>query len=476
LTLRRCNGAAVDETAIETFKQGFYGQALWPGDAGYDSARRIWNASIDMHPGLIARCSDTADVVRAVQSARANELLVAVRSGGHNVAGRALCDHGIVIDLSAMNGISVDPELHAVRVQAGALLGDVDRETHPHGLAVPVGTVSKTGIAGLTLGGGFGWLSRKYGLTCDNVISCEVVTAEGEIVTADADKHVDLFWGLRGGGGNFGIVTSFLYRAHPVSTVLGGLVVHARGQATAVLRYYRDFMAYAPEELTAYASLITTPDGTPAVGVMVCYCGKVIEGEAILKPLRAFGSPIVDTIQRMPFPAMQRLADDTYPDNIYNYWKSTFLKELSDEAIDLIIEHGNRSESLLSNITIQLYGGAVSRVGDADTAFAQRQAEYNVAIEAKWTDPAESRKHIGWTRAFSEALKPYSSNAYLLNFLGNEGRDLVRAAFGSNYTQLAELKAKYDPTNFFSLNQNVQPPPAEKARGTGYEGRVSCAE
>jgi hypothetical protein len=466
----------VDETAIETFKQGFSGQALRPGDAGYDSARRIWNASIDMHPGLIARCSDTADVVRAVKFARANGLLVAVRSGGHNVAGRGLCDHGIVIDLSAMNGISVDPELHAVRVAAGALLGDVDRETHPHGLAVPVGTVSKTGIAGLTLGGGFGWLSRKYGLTCDNVLSCEVVTAEGEILTADADTNADLFWGLRGGGGNFGIVTSFLYRAHPVSRILGGMVVHARGQAPAVLRYYRDFMAYAPEELTAYASLITTPDGTPAVGVMLCYCGNVIEGEAVLKPLRAFGSSIVDTIQPMPFPAMQRLADETYPDDIYNYWKSTFLKELSDEAIDLIIEHGNRSESLLSSITIQLYGGAVSRVGDADTAFAQRQAEYNVAIEAKWTDPAESRKHIDWTRAFAEALKPHSSNAYLLNFLGSEGQDLIRAAFGSNYIQLAELKAKYDPTNFFSLNQNVQPPLADKARGTGNEGRVSGRE
>ena len=265
---RRRDGTAVDKATIEAFRHGFQGQVLLPGDAGYASARRIWNASIDKHPGLIARCSGVVDVVRAVKFARANNLLVAVKSGGHNVAGRALCDDGIVIDLSAMNGVSVDPELRTVRVQGGALLGEVDRETHLHGLAVPSGVVSKTGIAGLTLGGGVGWLVRKYGLTCDNVLSCEVVTADGAIVTADAETNADLFWGLRGGGGNFGIVTSFLFQAHPVSIVLGGVIVHARPPAAAVFRYYRDFMASAPEELTAYAGLISTPDGTPAVGVM----------------------------------------------------------------------------------------------------------------------------------------------------------------------------------------------------------------
>jgi hypothetical protein len=457
LMLRRRNGAAVDDATIELFRQGFNGQALLPGDAGYDSARRIWNASIDKHPGLIARCSEVADIVRAVKFSRANDLLVAVKSGGHNVAGRALCDDGIVIDLSAMNGVSVDPELRTVRVQAGALLGDVDRETHPHGLAVPVGVVSKTGIAGLTLGGGVGWLARKYGLTCDNVLSCEVVTAEGKIVTADADTNTDLFWGLRGGGGNFGIVTSFLYEAHPVSTVLGGLVVHARDQAAAVLRYYRDFMASAPEELTAYAGLISTPDGTPAVAVIACYCADLIEGERVLGPLRAFGSPILDTIQPMPFSVMQKLADEASQDNIYNYWRSTFPEELSDEVIDLIIEHGNRVASPLTHIVIQVFGGAMSRVGNADTAFAQRRAEYNVGIEARWIDPAESAKHIASARALSEALKPYSRNGFLLNFLGDENQDFVCEAFGSNYQRLVELKTKYDPTNFFSINQNVKP-------------------
>jgi hypothetical protein len=457
LTLKSRDGAAVDKVTIEAFRRGFCGQVLLPEDTGYDSARRIWNASIDKHPGLIARCSEAADVVRAVKFSRANNLLVAVKSGGHNVAGRALCDDGIVIDLSATNRVSVDAELRAVRVQAGALLGDVDRETNPHGLVVPTGVVSKTGIAGLTLGGGTGWLARKYGLTCDNVVSCEVVTAEGDLVTANNEINADLFWGLRGGGGNFGIVTSFLYRAHPVSTVLGGVIAYTRDQAAALLRYYRDFMPAAPDELTAYAGLISMPDGTPAVGVMACYCDDLTEGERVLKPLRAFGSPVFDAIQPMPFPTMQKLVDEMSPDSTHNYWRSTFIRDFSDEVIDLIIEHGNRMESRLSRIVIQFFGGAAGRVAPADTAFAQRQAEYNVGIETQWTDAAESEKHIGWTRTLSDALRPYSSNGYLLNFIGDEEPDTIRAAFGSNYARLVELKTKYDPTNFFSLNQNVAP-------------------
>jgi len=418
-TLKSRDGAALDKGTIDAFRRGFCGQVLLPGDTGYDSARRIWNASIDKHPGFIARCSEAADVVRAVKFSRANNLLVAVKSGGHNVAGRALCDDGIVIDLSAMNGVSVDPELRVVRVKAGALLGDMDRETNPHGLVVPTGVVSKTGIAGLTLGGGTGWLARKYGLTCDNVVSCEVVTAEGDLVTANNEINADLFWGLRGGGGNFGIVTSFLYRAHPVSTVLGGVIAYTRDQAAALLRYYRDFMPAAPDELTAYAGLISMPDDTPAVGVMACYCGDLTEGERVLKPLRAFGSPVFDAIQPMPFPTMQKLVDEMSPDGTHNYWRSTFIRDFSDEVIDLIIEHGNRMESRLSRIVIQFFGGAAGRVAPADTAFAQRQAEYNVGIETQWTDAAESEKHIGWTRTLSDALRPYSSNGYLLNFIGD---------------------------------------------------------
>ena len=456
--LKRRDVGIVSPAAIQAFQNDFHGQVILPHDAGYEAARRIWNASIDKHPGLIARCSGVADIVCAVKFARANDLLVAVRGGGHNVGGRALCDDGLVIDLSAMKAIFVDPQMRTVRVQAGATLGDVDRETHAYGLAIPVGVVSRTGIAGLTLGGGVGWLVRKYGLTCDNVIGCEVVTAEGELVTANDAVNADLFWGLRGGGGNFGVVTSFLYRAHPVSTVLGGLILYPRDQAVPVLRHYRAFMASAPEELTAYAGLISTPDGTPAVGVIACYCGDLAEGERVLQPLRSFGAPFLDAIQPMPLPAMQQLVDSSFPDGTYNYWKSTFLKELSDEVIDIIVEHANRARSPLSGVILEFYGGAAGRIGNADTAFAQRQAEYNVGITAQWTDAAESEKHIGWTRDLSDALKPHSSGGYLLNFLSEENPDAIRAAFGNNHARLVELKAKYDPTNFFSLNQNVAPP------------------
>ncbi len=297
---------------VDTLAADFAGEVIVPSDAGYDSARRIWNASIDKRPGVIARCSGVADVVRTVKFARANDLLVSVRGGGHNVAGRALCDDGIVIDLSAMRGVVVDPQSRTVRVQGGATLADVDRETHAYGLAVPTGTVSRTGIAGLTLGGGVGWLVRKYGLTCDNLLSCEVVTAEGKLVTASETTNPDLFWGLRGGGGNFGIVTSFLIKTHPVSTVLSGLILYPRSQASAVLNQYRAFMTTAPEELTAYGALIWTPEGTPVVGIAGCYCGELAEGERVLRPLRAFGSPVLDAIQPMPFPAMQKLLEGAF--------------------------------------------------------------------------------------------------------------------------------------------------------------------
>jgi hypothetical protein len=448
---------AIDAALIDSLKSDFHGHVIMPGDADYDAARRIWNASIDKHPGAIARCSGAADVVDAVKFARANNLLVSVRGGGHNVAGRALCDDGIVIDLSTMNGVVVDPQSRTVRVQGGATLADVDRETHAYGLAVPTGVVSNTGIAGLTLGGGVGWLVRKYGLTCDNLIACEVVTAKGELVSASETINPDLFWGLRGGGGNFGVVTSFLYRLHPVSTVLSGLILYPRDQARAVLRNFRAFMTTAPEELTAYGGLIWTPEGAPVVGVALCYCGDIAEGERVLKPLRAFGSPIVDAIQPMPFPAMQKLLDGAYPDRTYNYWKSTFLKALSDEALDVIIDHGNRGPSPLSGIVIEFYGGAATRVGPGDTAFVQRQAEYNIVISAQWTDVADSEQHAGWARNLWNALKSYSSGGQVLTLTSDTGEDAIRAGFGGNYVRLAELKAKYDPTNFFSLNQNVTP-------------------
>ena len=319
-------GAEVDASRIEQLRSACCGSLIRPGDAEYDSARRIWNGSVDKRPGLILRCSGLADVIAAVRFARENDLLVAIRGGGHNVGGRAVCDGGLVIDLSRMKGIHVDARARRVRVQPGVTLGELDRETHVHGLVVPAGVVSKTGIAGLTLGGGVGWLVRKHGLTADNVISFEIVTADAEVLTVSADEHADLFWALGGGGGNFGVVTSFEYRAHPLTMVLGGLVLYPRAQAIDVLKFYRDFTASAPDELATYGALLWAPDGSPVVGFVTCYSGDLAEGERVLATLRGFGTPILDAIQPMPFPVMQTLLDAAVPDGNQNYWKSTFLR------------------------------------------------------------------------------------------------------------------------------------------------------
>jgi len=455
--LKRQNKEPVDTTLIAALRSNFRGQLILPTDSAYDTARRIWNGNIDRHPGLIARCAGTADVVQAVKFARANDLLVAVRGGGHNVAGRALCDDGIVIDLSGMRGVFVDPRQRTVRVQPGATLGDVDRETHLHGLAVPAGVVSRTGIAGLALGGGVGWLARKHGLTCDNLLSCEVVTADGDPTAADDATNADLFWGLRGGGGNFGIVTSFLFRAHPVSMVFGGLVVYPRDQARAVLRRHRDLMPSAPEDFAAYAALLSTPDGVPAVAILGCHCGDPAEGERIWQPFRSIATPLLDAVQPLPFPMMQGLIDAAFPEGAHNYWKSSFLKEQSDDSIDLIVELGNQAPSPMSSLVVEFYGGAVARADHPDTAFAQRRPAFNLGIMAQWTDPADTERNITWARDAADAVAPFASGGYLLNFLDEEGADTVRAAFGANYPRLAALKSKYDPTNFFRLNQNVLP-------------------
>jgi hypothetical protein len=441
---------------IEQFQTAFRGQLIRPGDPSYDDARRIWNASIDKYPGLIARCTGVADVIAAVKFARENELLVAVRAGGHNVGGRAVCDNGIVIDLSRMKAIHVDAANRRARVQAGATLGDVDRETHVFGLAVPAGVVSKTGIAGLTLGGGAGWLVRKYGLTCDNVISFDLVTAEGDAIVASENENPDLFWALRGGGGNFGVVTSFEYRLHPVSTVLGGMIVHPRSEAKNVLRFFRDFIRTTPEELTAYSALLSLPDGSPAIAMVVCYCGDLREGETVIKPLRTFGAPLLDAIQPVPFPQMQSLLDGAFPDGNQNYWKSTFLQELNDGAIDVLVEHANRATSPLTAIVIEYYGGAATRVGANETAFAHRSADYNIGILAQWPDPNDSSQHIAWTRGLSAALEQFSTG-HFLNFLGDEDQATITNAFGGNYDRLREIKKKYDAKNFFRLNQNIAP-------------------
>ena len=451
------SGVEIAAARLQTFISSFRGAVIRSGDAQYDTARRIWNASIDKHPGAIARCSGLADVIAAVRFARENGLLVAIRGGGHNVGGRALCDGGLVIDLSGMKGIHVDPAARRVRAQPGVLLGELDRETHVYGMTVPLGAVSRTGIAGLTLGGGVGWLARKYGLACDNVVSFELVTADGEVRRASADENPDLYWGLRGGGGNFGVVTSFEYRLWPVSMVLGGLLLHPRDRATDFLRFYRSFTQSAPDEVAAYGALLHTPDGVPVVGVAVCYNGDLSEGERVLAPLRAFGPPMADLVQPMPMPVMQTIFDAAVPEGNQNYWKSAFLRDLSDDAIATILEHCNQASSPLTAVLIEQYGGAASRVGTTETAFAQRHAQYDLGILTQWTDPADSARHIAWTRGFADAMKPFASGDYLLNFLGEENDDVIRSAFGANHARLVEIKTKYDPDNFFRVNQNIQP-------------------
>jgi hypothetical protein len=442
---------------FESFKSAFRGQLLGPEDAGYDEARKIWNASIHKHPKLIARCSGVADVVSAVEFGHTNNLLTAIRGGGHNVGGRALCDDGLVIDLSRMRSVYVNPANSTVRVQGGATLGDLDRETHIFGLAVPCGIVAKTGIGGLTLGGGVGWLLRKYGMSIDNLLSCEIVIADGRVLTASLSDNQDLFWALRGGGGNFGIVTSFEFQARPVHTVLGGLLLHPRDAATNVIRFFRDFLETAPDELTAYAVLLHGPDGTPLTALAACYCGEITPGERVLKPLRGFGTPILDAIQPMPFPAMQSLFGQSFPDGNFNYWKSTLQRSLSDDAITAIVEHANRMTSPLSAVVVECYGGAASRVAKEATAYPHRDLPWDILFVAQWTDPAQTTAHREWARTGEEILRPFSANAHLLSALDVEPEEVIHTAFGPNLPRLLEVKKRYDPANFFRVNHNIRP-------------------
>ncbi len=436
--------ASVD---CQSLKSGFRGEVLEAGDAGYENARKIWNASVDKRPAVIARCSGVADVVNAVNFGRANGLLTAIRGGGHNVGGRALCDDGLVIDLSRMRAVFVNPSNARVRVQGGATLGDLDAETHTFGLAVPCGIVPKTGIGGLTLGG----------MSIDNLLSCEVVTAEGRVLTASPSENDDLFWALRGGGGNFGVVTSFEFQGRPVHTVLGGLLLHPRGAAVDVIRFFRDYIPNAPDELTAYAALIHGPDGTPLTAVIACYCGDLAEGERVLQPLRAFGSPVLDAIQPMPFPAMQSLLGPSFPDGNHNYWKSTLQRSLPDDAIAAIVDHANRMASPLSAVVIEYYGGAAGRVANHATAYPHRDLAWDILFIAQWTDSAETATHRDWARSGEDLLHPFAANAHLLSALDVESEEVIHTAFGPNLPRLCAVKKKYDPTNFFRVNQNLRP-------------------
>ena len=440
-----------------TFGAGLSGTVIRRGDADYDTARRVWNGMIDRSPAMIVRCASTADVVAAINFAREEGLVLSVRGGGHNVGGFAVCDDGLVIDLSSMRAVTVDPARRIASAQGGALWKDVDAATHVHGLATTGGLISSTGVGGLTLGGGLGWLMRSYGLACDNLVAVEIVTADGTVRRASATENADLFWAVRGGGGNFGVVTTFEYRLHPVSTMYGGMLVYPVARAREVLRLYRDLAAKAPDELTMFAGLMSAPDGTPIVAVLVGYNGPASAGEAAIKPLRDLG-PVADQVSTLPYPALNSMLDEGFPHGLHVYWRSDFLKALPDEAIDTLCERFSSVTSPLSALLIEQFGGAVARVPAGDSAFAQRDALFNLAVIARWTDPATAGSHVDWARRSSEAMRPFASGGVYVNYLGDEGEERIRAAYGAEkYAKLVAIKKRYDPTNLFRLNQNIKP-------------------
>ena len=440
--------------AIEAFR----GEILTSGDSGYDAARAVWNGMVDRHPAAIARCLDVEDVIAAVKHAKTAGLGVAIRGGGHNAAGLAVADGAVGVDLSEMLRVEVDPVARTARAEGGANWGDFDRATQAHGLATTGGAISSTGIAGLTLGGGLGWLMRSRGLACDNLIAADVVTASGELVHASATENPKLLWGLQGGGGNFGVVTSFTYKLYPVTTVLGGLLVHPAERAPEVLRFYRDFTATAPDELTVFAGLMTAPDGMRILGLIICYNGPIEEGERVLKPLRDFGPPVADQVGAMPYTALQMMLDGAFPSGLPVYWRSHFLPKLTDDALSTIVDGFGQVTSPLSLVLIEHAGGAVARVPQDATAFDHRDSEYNLAIIARWPDPAMADDSIAWTRKLWTDMEPYGKGVYV-NYLGfGESQDRVRAAYGEQkYARLVALKRQYDPTNLFRYNQNIVP-------------------
>jgi len=433
------------------------GSLLLPGDDDYELARRVFNAMIDRRPAAILRAAATADVSRGVEFARTHDLPVAVRGGSHSVAGKSVADGALLIDLSAMKGIHLDPASRRARAEPGVRLGELDRETQAYGLATPLGTVSNTGIAGLTLGGGIGWINGKHGLSCDNLVSAELVSADGKVLTASVTENEDLFWGLRGGSGNFGIVTSFEYWLHPVGAVLGGPVFYPLASATSVIRSVQELSAGCPDELSTMAVLLTLPNGTPVTAAAACYSGEPADGEAVVAPFRKLGSPVSDSLQPMPYVALQSMLDGFFPQNRHHYWKSAFTPGLGEEGTRILVDYMSRKPSPLTIAYLDQVHGAAARVPVPETAFPHRGDRWDFAILTQWADPREAEVNIAWTKEFFEAMRPHLDDAVYVNNLGEEGDERVRAAFGANYQRLAALKRKYDPTNFFRANQNVPP-------------------
>jgi FAD/FMN-containing dehydrogenase len=461
--------AQLDAEAVAGLTETVRGPVLTAGDLGYDEARSIWNGLIDRRPALIVQCSGAADVVDAVNFAREQSLVLSIKAGGHNVAGNAVNDGGLVIDLSQMRGVHVDPETGTVRVQGGATWGDLDRETQLFGLAVPGGVVSTTGVAGLTLHGGVGHLRRKHGLSIDNLLSVDIVTADGQLRRASASENEDLFWAVRGAGSNFGVITSFEFQAHPVGPmVMVAATFYPFAEAAKILPAWRDFMATAPEELSSIAICWSVPPhepfppelhGTPVVVVAAAYCGPVEEGERIVQPLRELAEPLVDASGPWPWLGLQSGFDAIFPSGELRYWKSRAVSELSEEVIGKIIELAGRRPTPLTDIVIWHHGGAMSRVGETETAYGGRDTEFLVTAEASWTDPAQNDEAIAWAREVWDAMEPYTTGAVYLNFpgLGEEKDDLARAGYGENYDRLVALKTEYDPENLFRMNINIPP-------------------
>jgi FAD/FMN-containing dehydrogenase len=451
--------STIDAELLEALTGTFSGTVLLPDDDGYDDARRVHNGLIDRRPALIARCQGAADIADAIGIARSSGLEISVRGGGHNVAGRAVADGGVMIDLAPMKGIHVDPAARTVRAQGGVIWSELNRDAHAHGLAVTGGAISSTGIAGYTLGGGLGWLMAKHGLGADNLIGVELVTADGETLNVDDESHPDLMWALRGGGGNFGVAASLVYRLHPVSTVTGGLIAHPIDAAPEMLRFYRDAVAGGSDDLTVFAGLVHAPDGSghKLAAMVVFHTGSPDEAERDLAPFKTWGTPLVVEVGPMPYPVMNTLLDAAYPKGALNYWLSSFTTGLSDELIDAMAERFASVPSPMTVILLEHFHGAVTRIAPTDTAVPHRDEGWNLLLPSEWTDPAHTEANIAWTKDTYAALSEHFSGGRWLNYLGDDQDDAIRSAYGPNYDRLVEVKRRYDPDNVFHLNHNIVP-------------------
>jgi len=448
--------------AVDELANIYSGQLLQPSSPGYDDARRVHNGLIDKRPALIARCNGVADIVDALSLGQKLGLEIAVRGGGHNVAGRATIDNGLMIDLAPMKGVQVDFKRGVARAQGGVTWREFNRETQLHGLATTGGVVSTTGIAGLTLGGGIGWLMGKHGLALDNLISAEVVTVDGKVLRASPEENSDLFWAIRGGGGNFGIVSSFEYTLHPVGPMItGGLIAHPFERARDLLRFYRDITQSLPDEMIIFAGLVHAPDGsgTKLAALVVAHCGDQSTSDAAVKPLKAFGTPVMDAVGPIPYCALNSILDAAYPKGALNHWKSSFLSQLSDDTIDTLIECFARCPTPMGQLLLENFHGAACRVGATDTAFPHRAQGYNLVVLSEWMQPADTKKCTQWARDSYDAMKPWMSSGRYVNYMADDetGDQVAAAAYGVNYPRLQKIKAKYDPGNILHMNQNILP-------------------